>query len=71
MQIIGTAPPAGGGRSRDGSGGECRREGEAEARQRPGLRAASGPAGGAQSPAAQDRYSQAGEPKLPSWLHFR
>lgn len=47
------APPAGGGRLQDGSGPECRREGEAGAPERPGERAGSGPAGGAQSRAAQ------------------
>ncbi|OBS83505.1 hypothetical protein A6R68_22533, partial [Neotoma lepida] len=47
------APPAGRGRFQDGSGPECRREGEAGAPERPGEPAGSGPAGGAQSRAAQ------------------
>lgn len=47
------APPAGGGRLQDGSGPECGREGEAGAPERPGEPAGSGPAGGAQSRAAQ------------------
>lgn len=64
------APPAGGGRSGDGSGRESV---EGRARPKPDYHREServiGPAGGAR--AGQRRYSQAGEEKLPPWLHFR
>lgn len=60
------APPAGGGRFQDGSGPECRREGEAGAPVQPReSRAGSGPAGGAQSRAAQ--VGQAGRAGASRW----